>query len=56
MYETKVTDKVRKPYCFIADCSSKMPDDKTLIVPQISVNGQLGLPGDLNVDKDSKTN
>lgn len=24
-----------------------MPDDKTLIVPQISVNGQLGLPGDL---------
>lgn len=46
----------RKPHCFIADCSSKVPDDETLVVPQISVNGQLGLPGDLNVDKDSKTN
>lgn len=31
-----------------------MPDDKTLVVPQVSVNSQLGLPGDLNVDKDSK--
>lgn len=31
-----------------------MPDDKTLVVPQVSVNGQLGLPGDLNADKDSK--
>lgn len=33
-----------------------MPDDKPLVVPQISVNSQLGLPGDLNVDKDIKTN
>lgn len=33
-----------------------MPDDKPLVVPQISVNSQLGLPGDLNVDKYIKTN
>lgn len=39
----------QKPYCLIADCSSKVPDDKTLVVPQVSVDGQLGLPGDLNV-------
>lgn len=39
----------QKPYCLIADRSSKVPDDKTLVVPQVSVDGQLGLPGDLNV-------
>lgn len=33
-----------------------MPDDETFIVPQISVDGQLGLPGDLSVEKGSKTN
>lgn len=43
-------------YCFIADGPSKMPDDEALIVPQVSVNGQLGLPGDLSVEKRSKTN
>lgn len=33
-----------------------MPDDETLIVPQVSVDGQLGLPGDLSVEKGSKAN
>lgn len=35
-------------YCFIADCSSKVPDDKALVIPEVPVNGQLRLPGNLS--------
>lgn len=33
---------------FIADCSSKVPDDKALVISEIPVNGQLRLPGNLS--------
>lgn len=46
-----------KNYSFIADCSSKVPDDKALVIPQIPVNGQLRLPGNLRErGKKSKLN
>ena len=37
-----------KNYRFIADCSSKVPDDKTFVITQIPVNSQLRLSGNLS--------
>ena len=39
----------REKHChrFIADSSSKVPDDEALVIPEIPVNGQLGLSGNL---------
>lgn len=39
---------MRKHYCFVADRSGKMSDDETLVIAQIPVNCQLGLPGNLS--------